>query len=112
MIRRISKNNDLKDLIKSCPSGVIDDIYQLEYWINGWSDETITATPTKVGTHLEVILPSGELQTFTKNGILYRRAFYKVEDSSYPDGYYNLEFVDCLDVWLCDDETEPDKENE
>ena len=33
-------------------------------------------------------------------------------DSSYPDGYYNLEFVDNLDVWLCDDVTDPDKEKE
>ena len=105
MIRRISKNNDLKDLIKSCPSGVIDDITEIRYFISGHPETEIVATFEKVGSHLEAILPTSDLATLG-NGVLMRRALYKVEDSSYPDGYYNLEFVDNLDVWLGDEETE------
>ena len=105
MIRRISKSNDLKDLIKSCPSGVIDDITSIKYFIQGHPETEIEAEFEKVGTHLEVILPTSALETLS-NGILMRRALYKVEDSSYPDGYYNLEFLDDMNVWLGDEETE------
>ena len=105
MIRRISKNNDLKDLIKSCPSGVIDDITEIRYFISGHPETEIVATFEKVGTHLEAILPTSDLATLS-NGVLMRRALYKVTDSSYPDGYYNLEFIDNLDVWLGDEETQ------
>ena len=101
MIRRISKFNDLKDIIASCPSGVIDDIYAIEYYIAGY-EEGIEASFTKVNGHLEVILPTSQLQLLP-NGILMRRAYYRVADSSYPDGYYNLEFEDSLNVWLGDD---------
>ena len=105
MIHRISKNNDLKDLIKSCPSGVIDDITEIRYFISGHPETEIVATFEKVGTHLEAILPTSDLATLS-NGVLMRRALYKVADSSYPDGYYNLEFIDNLDVWLGDEETQ------
>ena len=105
MIRRISKQNDLKDLIKSCPSGVIDDITEIRYFISGHPETEIIATFEKVGTHLEAILPTSDLATLS-NGVLMRRALYKVTDSSYPDGYYNLEFIDNLDVWLGDEETQ------
>ncbi len=105
MIRRISKSNDLKDLIKSCPSGVIDDITEIRYFISGHPETEIVATFEKVGTHLEAILPTSDLATLS-NGVLMRRALYKVSDSSYPDGYYNLEFIDNLDVWLGDEETQ------
>ena len=105
MIRRINKKNDLKDLIKSCPSGVIDDITEIRYFISGHPETEIVATFEKVGTHLEAILPTSDLATLS-NGVLMRRALYKVTDSSYPDGYYNLEFVDNLDVWLGDEETQ------
>ena len=105
MIRRISKNNDLMDLIKSCPSGVIDDITEIRYFISGHPETEIVAAFKKVGNHLEAILPTSDLATLS-NGVLMRRALYKVTDSSYPDGYYNLEFVDNLDVWLGDEETE------
>jgi hypothetical protein len=105
MIRRISKNNDLKDLIKSCPSGVIDDIIEIRYFISGHPETEIVATFEKVGSHLEAILPTSDLATLG-NGVLMRRALYRVSDSAYPDGYYNLEFVDNLDVWLGDEETE------
>ena len=104
MIRRISKHNDLKDIIKSCPSGVIDDIYAIEYYIQG-HNETIQASFTKTGEVLEVVLPSTDLETLP-NGILMRRAFYKVLDSSYPDGYYNLQFEDNMNIWLGDVESE------
>ena len=105
MIRRISKNNDLKDLIKSCPSGVIDDITEIRYFISGHPETEIVAAFKKVGNHLEAILPTSDLATLS-NGVLMRRALYKVVDAAYPDGQYNLEFVDNLDVWLGDEETE------
>ena len=105
MIRRISKKNDLRDLIKSCPSGVVDDIYAIDYYIQGYN-ETIQGTFEKKGNILEVILPSADLETLP-NGILMRRAYYKVLDASYPDGYYNLEFEDNMNVWLCGSEVEP-----
>lgn len=109
MIRRIAKQNDLKDLIKSCPSGVIDDITEIRYFISGHPETEIVAAFKKVGNHLEAILPTSDLATLS-NGVLMRRALYKVVDAAYPDGQYNLEFVDNLDVWLCDDVTNPDKE--
>ena len=105
MIRRISKSNDLKDLIKSCPSGVIDDITEIRYFISGHPETEIVAAFKKVGNHLEAILPTSDLSTLG-NGVLMRRALYKVVDAAYPDGQYNLEFVDNLDVWLGDEETE------
>ena len=105
MIRRISKNNDLMDLIKSCPSGVIDDITEIRYFISGHPETEIVAAFKKVGNHLEAILPTSDLATLG-NGVLMRRALYKVVDAAYPDGQYNLEFVDNLDVWLGDEETE------
>ena len=100
MIRRITKHNDLKDFIKSCPSGVIDDIYEIRYFIQG-HPEYITAEFTKSGNELVVILPTSQLELLP-NGILMRRAFYKVVDSSYPDGEYNLEFEDNMNIWLGD----------
>lgn len=104
MIRRISKHNDLKDYIKSCPSGVIDDIYKIEYYIQGYNT-VIECSFVKSGELLEVTLPTSLLGTL-QNGILMRRAYYKVVDSSYPDGYYNLEFEDCMNIWLGDYESE------
>jgi hypothetical protein len=104
MIKRLSKHNDYKDIIKSCPSGVIDDIYAIEYYIQGYNT-VIQANFTKTGDVLEVILPSSDLETLP-NGILMRRAFYKVLDASYPDGYYNLQFEDNMSVWLGEVESE------
>ena len=98
MIRRIQITNDLLDVIKSCPSGVIDDIYKIEYYIQGF-DTVYEAKFTKEGDCLKVVLPSSELEKL-EDGILMRRAYYKVSDSSYPDGYYNLTFEDNMNVWL------------
>lgn len=98
MIRRIQITNDLLDVIKSCPSGVIDDIYKIEYYIQGF-DTVYEAEFTHEGDCLKVVLPSSELEKL-ENGILMRRAYYKVSDSSYPDGYYNLTFEDNMNVWL------------
>ena len=98
MIRRIQTTNDLLDVIKSCPSGVIDDIYKIEYYIQGF-DTVYEAEFTHEGDCLKVVLPSSELEKL-ENGILMRRAYYKVSDSSYPDGYYNLTFEDNMNVWL------------
>lgn len=98
MIRRIQKNNDLLDVIKSCPSGVIDDIYKIEYYIQGYNT-VYDAKFTKEEDCLNVVLPSSELGKL-ENGILMRRAYYKVSDSSYPDGSYDLTFEDNMNVWL------------
>jgi hypothetical protein len=103
MIRRIQTNNDLLDVIKSCPSGVIDDIYKIEYYIQGF-DTVYDAEFTKEKDHLNVVLPSSELEKL-ESGILMRRAYYKVSDSSYPDGYYNLTFEDNMNVWLGSEES-------
>ena len=109
MIRRIQITNDLLDVIKSCPSGVIDDIYKIEYYIQGF-DTVYEAEFTHEGDCLKVVLPSSELEKL-ENGILMRRAYYKVSDSSYPDGYYNLTFEDNMNVWLGSGESSgPDRQ--
>ena len=105
MIRKIQTTNDLLDVIKSCPSGVIDDIYKIEYYIQGF-DTVYEAKFTKEGDCLKVVLPSSELEKL-ENGILMRRAYYKVSDSSYPDGYYNLTFEDNMNVWLGGESSDP-----
>ena len=105
MIRRIQITNDLLDVIKSCPSGVIDDIYKIEYYIQGF-DTVYEAKFTKEGDCLKVVLPSSELEKL-EDGILMRRAYYKVSDSSYPDGYYNLTFEDNMNVWLGGESSDP-----
>ena len=105
MIRRIQTTNDLLDVIKSCPSGVIDDIYKIEYYIQG-CNTVYDAKFTKEGDCLKVVLPSSELEKL-ENGILMRRAYYKVSDSSYPDGYYNLTFEDNMNVWLGGESSDP-----
>ena len=109
MIRRIQTTNDLLDVIKSCPSGVIDDIYKIEYYIQGF-DTVYEAEFTHEGDCLKVVLPSSELEKL-ESGILMRRAYYKVSDSSYPDGYYNLTFEDNMNVWLGSGESSgPDRQ--
>ena len=105
MIRRIQITNDLLDVIKSCPSGVIDDIYKIEYYIQGF-DTVYDAEFTHEGDSLKVVLPSSELEKL-ESGILMRRAYYKVSDSSYPDGYYNLTFEDNMNVWLGGESSDP-----
>ena len=105
MIRKIQTTNDLLDVIKSCPSGVIDDIYKIEYYIQGF-DTVYDAEFTHEGDCLKVVLPSSELEKL-ESGILMRRAYYKVSDSSYPDGYYNLTFEDNMNVWLGGESSDP-----
>ena len=107
MIRRIQITNDLLDVIKSCPSGVIDDIYKIEYYIQGF-DTVYEAEFTHDGDCLKVVLPSSELEKL-ESGILMRRAYYKVSDSSYPDGYYNLTFEDNMNVWLDGESSGPER---
>ena len=98
MIRRISKNNDLRDIIKSCPSGVVDNIFAIQYYIQG-KTEVIDADFEQVGSQLIVTLPSEKLKQLP-DGILMRRAYYMVVDETYPDEHYNLEFDDNMDIWL------------
>jgi hypothetical protein len=104
MIRRISKNNDLRDIIKSCPSGVIEDIYSIKYYIQGYN-AYIDASFEQFGSQLIVTLPAADLATLP-NGILMRKAYYKVVDEEYPDGYYNLEFEDNMNIWLGENDSE------
>lgn len=99
MIRRISKNNDLKDLIKSIPGDVVDSVYDIRYYIQGYESVELDENFTCEDGVITVILPKEDLQLLP-NGILMRRALYKVADSSYPDGHYDLEFVDNMNIWL------------
>lgn len=105
MIRRISNKNDYIDIVRSCPSGVIDDIYEVEYYVDGYSN-VYSASFSKKGSLLEVIIPSSALQTLP-SGILMRRAKYRNEDPSFPDGNYDLEFVEDMNVWLESGSGEP-----
>ena len=105
MIRRISKNNDYLDIVRGCPTGILDDVYSIKYFISGHPETEIEATFERSSRYLEVVLPSSDLKTLG-NGILVRKSLYKKANDSYPDGYYNLEFVESLDVWLGDEETD------
>lgn len=101
MIRRIDKtNNDLKDIIKSCPKDVIYNVDGLFYHTTG--DENIKIVPSSIireGDVIIAILPAEELKILP-DGILYRNAMYSVEDNNYPDGRYNLQIVDNMNIWL------------
>ena len=99
MIRRISKNNDLRDLIKSIPGDVVDSVYDIRYYIQGQEGVELDENFTCSNGIITVNLPKEDLQLLP-NGILMRKALYRVVDSSYPDGYYDLEFNDCMDIWL------------
>ena len=110
MIRRLSKNQDYIDIIKSCPSGVIDDIYSIKYFISGHPETEVEASFTKKGNLLEVILPTSQLAELG-NGLLMRRSLYSNVDPAFPDGQYNLEFVEDLNVWLGDEEVDPPFDN-
>lgn len=101
MIRRLNKNSDLRDFIHSRPKGVIDDIYEVRYYIYGNESKYISPALEREGDVLVAVLASQDLQHLA-NGILYRKAFYRVPDASYPDGYYDLEFVDNMEIWLGD----------
>ena len=105
MIRRISKNNDYLDIVMGCPTGILDDIYSIRYFISGHPEKEIEAIFERSSRYLEVVLPSSDLKTLG-NGILVRKSLYKKKNDSYPDGYYNLEFVESLDIWLGDEETD------
>lgn len=91
--------NDLKDIIKSIPGDVVDSVYDIRYYIQGQEGVEIDENFTCDDGIITVILPAEDLRLLP-NGILMRRALYRVEDSSYPDGYYNLEFVDNMNIWL------------
>ena len=106
MIRRISKNNDLKDIVKSCPIEVIDNIHTLKYYVEGHEDKAIVPSFEKKNNVLVAVLSSQDLKNHP-SGILYRKALYSKVDEKYPDHTYDLEMVDCLDVWLGDEMVTP-----
>lgn len=99
MIRRITKNNDLKDIIKSIPSDVINNIEQVRYYVYGYENKFIAPAFTQEGDILKVIIPAEDLKTLP-DGLLYRQCLYNKDDKDYPDGVYNLSITDNLDLWI------------
>ena len=99
MIRRITKNNDLKDIIRSIPSEVINNIEQVRYYVYGYEDKFIAPEFTQEGDILKVIIPAEDLATLP-DGLLYRQCFYNKDDVDYPDGVYNLSITDNLELWI------------
>ena len=99
MIRRITKNNDLKDIIRSIPSDVINNIEQVRYYVYGYENKFIAPEFTQEGDILKVIIPAEDLETLP-DGLLYRQCFYNKDDVDYPDGVYNLSITDNLELWI------------
>ena len=99
MIRRITKNNDLKDIIRSIPSDVINNIEQVRYYVYGYENKFIAPEFTQEGDILKVIIPAEDLETLP-DGLLYRQCFYNKDDADYPDGVYNLSITDNLELWI------------
>ena len=99
MIRRITKNNDLKDIIRSIPSDVINNIEEVRYYVYGYENKFIAPEFTREGDILKVIIPAEDLDTLP-DGLLYRQCFYNKADEDYPDGVYNLSITDNLELWI------------
>ena len=99
MIRRITKTCDLKDIIRSIPPDVINNIEQVRYYVYGYENKFIAPEFTQEGDILKVIIPAEDLETLP-DGLLYRKCFYNKEDADYPDGVYNLSITDNLDLWI------------
>ena len=99
MIRRITKNNDLKDIIRSIPSEVINNIEEVRYYVYGYEDKFIAPEFTQEGDILKVIIPAEDLKTLP-DGLLYRQCLYNKDDVDYPDGVYNLSITDNLELWI------------
>ena len=99
MIRRITKNNDLKDIIRSIPSDVINNIEEVRYYVYGYENKFIAPEFTQEGDILKVIIPAEDLETLP-DGLLYRKCFYTKNDVDYPDGVYNLSITDNLELWI------------
>ena len=99
MIRRITKNNDLKDIIRSIPSDVINNIEEVRYYVYGYENKFIAPEFTQEGDILKVIIPAEDLETLP-DGLLYRQCFYNKDDADYPDGVYNLSITDNLELWI------------
>ena len=99
MIRRITKNNDLKDIIRSIPSDVINNINEVRYYVYGYENKFIAPEFTQEGDILKVIIPAEDLETLP-DGLLYRQCFYNKADVDYPDGVYNLSITDNLELWI------------
>ena len=99
MIRRITKNNDLKDIIRSIPSDVINNIEEVRYYVYGYENKFIAPEFTREGDILKVIIPAEDLDTLP-DGLLYRQCFYTKNDEDYPDGEYNLSITDNLELWI------------
>lgn len=99
MIRRITKNTDLKDIIRSIPSDVINNIEQVRYYVYGYENKFIAPEFTQEGDILKVIIPAEDLKTLP-DGLFYRQCLYNKDDVDYPDGEYNLSITDNLELWI------------
>lgn len=102
MIRRIAKNNDLLDIIKGYPEGVLNNIHTLKYYTYGNEDYAISVDFDLKGDVIEAVLPAEDLISLP-DGVFYRKAYYSDVDERFPDQSYDLEIVDCMDIWLYGD---------
>ena len=105
MIRRISKYNDLKDVITAKQPNVIENVDEIWYYIQGYPDNTISPEWSVSGEVINVIIPTDLLEELP-NGILMRIVHYHKENADYPDGYYDLEIEDNMGIWLGEDESD------
>ena len=105
MIRRISKYNDLKDIITAKQPNVIENVDDIWYYIQGYPDNTISPEWSVSGEVINVIIPTDLLEELP-NGILMRIVHYHKENADYPDGYYDLEIEDNMGIWLGEDESD------
>lgn len=105
MIRRISKYNDLKDVITAKQPNVIENVDDIWYYIQGYPDNTISPEWSVSGEVINAIIPTDLLEELP-NGILMRIVHYHKENADYPDGYYDLEIEDNMGIWLGEDESD------
>jgi len=99
MLKRISIENDLRDIIKGFPDDVLDKVTSIEYYTTGDKEKVITPSFERVNDIIVVAIPSQDLKTLP-SGVLYRRATYQEEDELYPDLTYDLTIIDSMDIWI------------
>lgn len=104
MIKRLNRNNDLRDYIYEIPKGIIDRIHTVKYYIYGHEEVSITPSFEKKGEILTVIIPAEDLVNLPE-GMLYRKEYYSESDERYQDESYDLELVQSLDIWLYGDDS-------
>lgn len=98
MIQRISKSNDLKDVLLEYRPEIVEHIFKIEYYVGDVCQEFDI---DREGTVVSIRLDAEKLKNFP-DGILYRKVYYNTIDERYPDQRYDLVSVDCMDIWLED----------